>query len=43
MKVVNIWWQIWGIVASKYNKLRVDIKDTNSIVTFKNSIRTHFL
>ena len=29
--------------ASKYNKLPVDIRDTDSIVIFKNSVRTHFL
>ena len=29
--------------ACKYNKLPVYIRDTDSIVIFKNSIRTHFL
>ena len=29
--------------ASKYNKLPVYIRDTDYIVIFKNSIRTHFL
>ena len=28
--------------ANKYNKLPVDIKDTNSILTFRNSMRNHF-
>ena len=29
--------------ARKYNKLPVYIRDTDSVVSFKNSIRTHFL
>ena len=27
--------------ASKYNKLPIDIRDTNSIVIFRNSVRAH--